>query len=51
MIVLREAQRPIATRALPWASGSDFKWFDIFDSFNPFNVLSFDSFNCRSVFL
>jgi hypothetical protein len=30
---------------------SDFEGFDILDSFNPFNVLSFDSFNSRSVFL
>jgi hypothetical protein len=27
-------------------SRSGFEWFDILDSFNLFNVLSFDSFNC-----
>ena len=32
-------------------SRSEFERFDIFDSFNPFDVLNFDSFNYRPVSL
>jgi hypothetical protein len=51
MIVLREAHGPIHCQSPALGEQQRVQWFDIFDSFNPFNALSFDSFNCRSVFL